>query len=543
MNEAAPAPVPLTPVIGGQRLPSVIWLVPVIAAAVGLWLVVHTWLEQGPTITIRFAGAEGIEAGKTKIRYKEVEIGNVNAIAISPDRKSVVVTAQLSKDASDLLTRDSKFFVVRPRISGGTVSGLSTLLSGAYIAIEPGSTGEASKDFIGLEVPLVVTGGAPGREFVLHAQELGSLDYGTPVFYRRVNVGQVTRYSIQPDGQGIEIGVFIDAPYDRFVTTNTHFWHASGVDISIDANGLRVSTESVASIVEGGIAFQDLPDLPPAQEPAPAASSFMLYADRAQALRLPDRHRQPFSMYFPESLRGLSIGAPVDFRGIVIGEVKSLGVEYGKGFSRIRFPVEVDVYPDRLWSRSRDGGPAGPDSEAQSRTIIDQLVAHGMRGQLRAASLLTGQLYIALDFFPDAVAASVDWSRTPPIVPTLAGGLGEIQDTVGRIAKKIDRIPVERLSEELSQALMSLDAMLKGSQALIGQVDSRVAPQATRTLAEAEKTLKEANAVLTERAPIEKNVQEALKQVAQSARALELLADYLERHPESLIRGKPEDPR
>jgi len=543
MNEAAPTPVLLTPAIGRQRLPSVIWLVPMIAAAVGLWLVVHTWLEQGPTVTIRFASAEGIEAGKSKIRYKEVEIGNVKAIAISPDRKSVVVTAQLSKDARDLLTRDSKFFVVRPRISGGTVSGLSTLLSGAYIAIEPGSASGPSKDFIGLEVPPVVRGGVPGREFVLHAQELGSLDYGTPVFYRRVNVGHVTRYSIQPDGQGIEIGVFIDAPYDRFVTTNTHFWHASGLDISIDANGLKVSTESLAAIIEGGVAFEDLPDLPPAREPAPAGTSFTLYADRTQALRLPDRRRQRFSMYFPESLRGLSVGAPVDFRGIVIGEVKALGVEYEKGFSRIRFPVEVDVYPDRLWSRSRDGGPAGEDSEAQNRMIIDQLVAHGTRGQLRTASLLTGQLYIALDFLPDAAAASVDWSRTPPVVPTLPGGLGEIQDTVGRIAKKIDRIPIEQLSDELSRALVSLDATLKGSQALIGQVDSRVAPQATRTLAEAEKTLEEAHAVLTKGAPIEKDAQEALKQVAQSARALELLADYLERHPESLIRGKPEDPR
>jgi paraquat-inducible protein B len=543
MNKAAPTPVLMSPAIGRRRLPSLIWLVPVIAAAVGLWLVVHTWLEQGPTITIRFASGEGIEAGKTKIRYKEVDIGNVRAIAISPDRKSVVVTAQLSKDARDLLTRDSKFFVVRPRISGGTVSGLSTLLSGAYIAIEPGSADEPSKDFIGLDVPRVVRGGVPGREFVLHAQELGSLDYGTPVFYRRVNVGRVTRYSIQPDGRGIEIGVFIDAPYDRFVTANTHFWHASGLNVSIDANGLKVSTESLAAIIEGGVAFEDLPDLPPTREPAAAGSSFTLYADRTQALRLPDRYRERFSMYFPESLRGLSVGAPVDFRGIVIGEVKSVGVEYEKGFSRIRFPVEVDVYPERLWSRSRSGQPAAAYSEGQDRIIVDQLIAHGMRAQLRTASLLTGQLYIAMDFFPDAAAASVDWSRTPPVVPSQPGGLGEIQDTVGRIAKKIDRIPVERLSDELSRALVSLDTTLKGTQALVGQLDSQVAPQATRTLAEAQKTLKEADAVLAEGAPIEKDVREALRQVAQSARALTLLADYLERHPESVIRGKPEDPR
>jgi len=537
-------PAPLLPaaVIERRRLPSVIWLVPVVAACVGLWLVAHTWLEQGPAITIRFSSAEGIEIGKTRIRYKAVDIGEVKAIAISNDRKAVVVSAQLTKDARDLLMQDSKFFVVRPRISGGTVSGLSTLLSGAYIAIEPGSSKEASNSFIGLEKPPEVTSDMQGHEFILHGEQLGSLDYGTPVFYRRVNVGHVTKFSLDTDGLGVEVRVFVDAPYDRFVTSNTRFWQASGVDVSIDANGLKVSTESLASIIEGGIAFQDLADLP-SQGPAPAGASFTLYADRAQALRPPDPHLERFALYFPESLRGLSVGAPVDFRGIVIGEVKSLGVEYEQAASLIRFPVTINVYPERLRSRSSDGSFLGPYNQANSRAIIDRLVAHGMRGQLRTGNLLTGQLYIALDFFPDASKAPVEWSRALPVLPTTPGGLTEIQDAVGRIARKLDRVPVEQLSEQLSRALVSLDAALKGSQKLIGQLESQVAPQATRTLGEAEQALRAANAVLAEDAPLQKDVQQALKQVAQSARALAMLADYLERHPESLIRGKAEDAR
>jgi paraquat-inducible protein B len=525
-----------------RRLPSLIWLVPLIAAFAGLWLVAHTWLEQGPAITIRFANAEGIEVGKTKIRYKNVEIGNVKAISISTDRKAVVVSAQLSKDVRDLLSRDSKFFVVRPRISGGTVSGLSTILSGPYIALEPGSAKQMSDGFVGLEVPPVVTDDVPGREFVLHAEDIGSIDYGTPIFYRHVSVGHVTRYSIQADGQGVEVGIFVDSPYERFVTPNTRFWRASGVDVSIDANGLKVSTESLAAILEGGVAFQDLPDLPSAEGPAPAGSSFSLYADRTQALRPPDQHKERFSMYFPESLRGLSVGAPVDFRGIVIGEVKSLGVEYEKGGS-IRFPVTVDIYPDRVRSRSLNGEASKAFSEAQSRAIIDQLVAHGLRGQLRIGNLLSGQLYIALDFFPDRTKASVDWSRAPAVIPTLPSELGEIQDTVGRIAKKLDRVPIDQLSGDLSRALVSLDATLKTSRALISQLDSQVAPQAARTLGEAERALASANAVLADDAPLQQDLRNALKQVAQSARALAVLSDYLERHPESLIRGKPEDAR
>ena len=530
-------------VVDARRFPSLVWLVPIVAALIGLWLVLNTWLEQGPTISIRFASAEGIEAGKTKIRYKEVDIGDVKAIALSDDRKAAVVSAQLIKSARDLLAQDSKFFVVRPRISGGTVSGLGTLLSGAYIGIDPGSSQESSKSFVGLESPPLVTGDAPGREFNLHGEEIGSLDYGTPVFYRHINVGHVTRYSLDPKGSSVEVGVFINAPYDRFVTSNTRFWHASGVDLTLDVNGLKVTTESLAALVEGGVAFQDLPDQPSPAEAAPPGTLFTLYPDRTQALRLPDQHGERFVMYFPESLRGLNVGAPVDFHGIVIGEVRSLGVEYENGGGFIRFPVEVDVYPDRLRSRVRNGSAPRSYSPAQNKLIVDRLVAHGMRGELKTSSLLTGQLYIAMDFYPDVASASVDWSRTPPVVPTVAASLSKIQDTVGRIASKLDRVPIDRLSAQLSQTLTSVDATLKSSRQLIGQLDSEVAPQATRTFNEAEQALRSANAVLAQDAPLQKDAQTALRQVAQSARALAALADYLERHPEALIRGKPEDPR
>jgi len=502
-----------------------------------------TWLEKGPTITIRFGTAEGIEAGKTKIRYKEVDIGDVRAIGLSDDRKSVVVSAQLIKSARDLLAQDSKFFVVRPRISGGTVSGLSTLLSGAYIGIDPGSAHETSKSFVGLENPPVVTGDVPGREFNLHGEEIGSLDYGTPVFYRHINVGHVTRYSLDPNGTSVDVGVFVNAPYDRFVSSKTRFWHASGVDLSVDANGVKLSTESLASLVEGGVAFQDLPDLPSAGEPVSSATSFTLYPNRAQALRLPDQHGQRFVMYFPESVRGLNLGAPVDFRGIVIGEVRSLDVEYESGGGFIRFPVEIEVFPDRLRSRVRNGSAPRSYSRPQTKLIVDGLVAHGMRGELKTGNFLTGPLYIALDFYPEAARAAVDWSRDPPVVPTVPGGLGKIQDAVSRIASKLDKVPLDRMSAELSQTLLSVDETLKSSRQLIGQLDSQVAPQATRTFNEAEQALRSANAVLGQDAPLQRDVQDALKQVAESARALAVLADYLERHPESLLRGEAKDPR
>lgn len=530
------------PSVVRRRLPSLIWFVPAIAAAVGLWLVVHAWLQQGPEITIRFASAGGVEAGKTKIRYKEVDIGMVQAVAISDDRKGVRISAQLNKQVRDLLAADSKFFIVRPRIAGGTVSGLSTLFSGPYIAIEPGAAPETSESFVGLESPPVITNDVPGREFVLRGEDKGSLDFGTPIYYRRVEVGHVTRYALEPDGQGVQVGIFVIAPYDRFVTANSRFWHASGVDLSLDANGLNVSTQSLVSIVEGGIAFQDLSDVSPVSDPAPAGSSFALYSNRAQALQPPDTHRERYVMHFTGSLRGLQVGAPVDLRGIVIGEVRSLGVEYEHGGSMLRFPVTVDVYPDRLRSRSANG-QLPQASGAQTRLILNQLIANGLRGQLRMSNLLTGQLYIAMDFFPDAPKASVDWSKAPPVIPTRPGGPGEFQDALARFADKIDRIPVDQLATRLSDALMSLDQTLRDTRKLVDHLDTDVAPQATRTLTEAERTLKAAGSVLSEDAPLQQDLQRALKAVTESAQSLAVLSDYLERHPESLLRGKAEDQR
>jgi len=535
-----PTPVPPPVTVRARRLPSMIWLVPLVAALIGLWLVAYDWIEQGPIITIEFATAEGIELGKTKIRYKEVDIGDVKSIVLTDDRRGVIVAAQLIKSARDLLASDSRFFVVRPRISGGTVSGLNTLLSGAYIGIDPGTSKETSKTFVGLEKPPIVTGDVPGREFKLHGDEIGSLDYGTPVYYRHVNVGHVTRYALNSKGSGVDVDIFVDAPYDRFVTANSRFWHASGVDLSLDSNGVRLTTESLVAMVEGGVAFQDLPDQPAASGPAPGGASFTLYASRSQALRLPDQRGERFVMYFPESLRGLNVGAPVDFHGIVIGEVLSVDVEYLGGGGVIRFPVQIEVYPDRLRSRVHDGSAPRGFAAAVNRQIVDRLVAHGMRGELKTGNLLTGQLYVALDFHPDDVHATVDWNRDPPVVPTIAGSLTRIQDTIGRFADKLDRVPVEKLSAQLSQALESLDATMKTSRDLIGHLDSDLAPQATRTLKQAEAALQSANAVLAQDAPLQHDLQAAMQQVAQSARALAVLADYLERHPEALLRGKPE---
>jgi paraquat-inducible protein B len=356
-----------------------VWLVPLVAVLIGGWLAVQAVLQKGPIITISFKTGEGIEAGKTKIKYKDVDIGLVKSVALSKDRSGVVATAELAKDATSLLVDDTRFWVVRPRISGGTVSGLGTLLSGSYIGTDVGTQAKSRRDFVGLEVPPVFAKDVPGREFLLKSEDMGSLDIGTPVFFRRLQVGQISSYNLDADGNGVTLRVFINAPYDKYVHADTRFWHASGVDLSLDTSGVKVITQSMVAILIGGVAFQSPDDA--ANEPAAEANTqFNLFHDRAEAMKRHDRIVETYTLSFKESsVRGLTIGAPVDFRGIVVGEVTGIYTRFNREKGEFSIPVEVQIYPERFTSRYESGVKGGRLTN-NPRAFAEWLVEHGFRG-------------------------------------------------------------------------------------------------------------------------------------------------------------------
>jgi paraquat-inducible protein B len=536
LPEAVPDP-------GRRRHLPLVWILPALVIVVGVFVVIQQNLAQGPGIDIYFLDADGLEANKTKIRYKEVDIGDVTNIHVAKDRKKVVVSARIHRDASEYLVEDTRFWVVRPRFTGGGVSGLGTLVSGAYISVDVGRSSTTRRSFDGLEVPPIVTSGLPGREFVLHADDIGSLSVGSTVFYRHIAAGQVVAYSLDPGGASVTIKVFIYEPYDTYVTPSTRFWQASGIDMSIDSDGIKLRTESLSSIVEGGIAFQAMPNAGPAPT-VPADTAFALYTDRERAMRQSDTEVRTFTMFFGGSLRGLSVGAPVDLHGITIGEVKSLSVEYEGDAGALRFPVEVDIFPQRIRGKNRHTDhPSTVDetSDGASRRLIDSLVAHGMRAELKTGSLLTGQKYVALDFHTEVPPDHVGWDAHPAIFPTTSGALDEIQDSIGSIAKKLDKVPFDRISARLIATMATLDETLKDADRLILQVDGTIAPQLSATLKEAQGAMKNAKDVLAQDAPLQSDLRTTLLQLSRAAKSLSALVDYLERHPESLLRGKPED--
>ncbi|CAE6817615.1 Intermembrane transport protein PqiB [Paraburkholderia nemoris] len=510
----------------------IVWLVPIVAVLIGGWLAVKAVLEQGPTITISFATGEGLEAGKTKIKFKNVDVGVVKSVTLSRDHRSVVATAELVKDASGMLVDDTRFWVVRPRISGGTVSGISTLLSGSFIGMDLGASTKSRRDYVGLESPPVFASGVPGREFVLKSEDMGSLDIGSPIFYRRLQVGQVTSYQLDADGKGVTLRVFINAPYDKYVQGDTRFWHASGVDVSLGTEGVKINTQSVVAILIGGLAFQT-PDETADQPEAVVRTEFTLFHDRAEAMKRHDRIVDTYVFNFSDSVRGLTVGAPVDFRGIVVGEVTAIYTRFDPATKQFSIPVEVHYYPERFTSRYKSDGAGGRLAQ-NPRQMADWMVAHGMRAQLRTGNLLTGQLYIALDFFPAAPKAEVNWNANPPEIPTVPGGLQSLQDSVTSLVAKLNKIPFEGLGKDAQKTLADADSLLK-------QLRTEVMPQARDTLAAAQTALDSANGALQPNSQLQQGTTDAMRELARTAAAFRTLADYLERHPEALIRGKQGD--
>ena len=509
-----------------------IWLVPIIAVLIGGWLAVKAVIEKGPTITISFQTGEGLEAGKTKIKFKDVDIGLVKSVTLAPDSKRVVVTAEIAKDAGRLLVDNTRFWVVRPRISGGSVSGLGTLLSGSYIATDAGSATATRHDFVGLEVPPAFASDIPGREFTLKSEDVGSLDVGSPVYFRRLQVGEITAFDLDSDGRGVTLKVFVNAPYDRFVQQGTRFWHASGVDVSLDTSGLRVNTQSIVSILIGGIAFET-PEDSTAQPAAAANTTFALFHDRAMALKRQDRVVHHYIVSFTDTVRGLAVGAPVEFRGIVVGEVTGIYTRYDPVTRKFSIPVAINFYPERFTSRYRSGSGGGAVSE-NPREVGDFLVEQGLRMQLRTGNLLTGQLYIALDFFPNAPKAKINWSESPPEFPSIQGDLQSLQQSLTRVVAKLNSVPIEAIGQNTKD-------MLRNATSLLTRLDAEIVPQARDTLVSARTTLDSANTTLGPDSALQQNTADAMKELARTAAALRSLADYLERHPEALIRGKSEE--
>ena len=538
--------------ITSSRWPSVVWLIPIVAAAIGAWLIYTTLSEQGPRITIILKSAEGLEAGKTFVKYKQVNVGLVESVELADDPSKgfrVNVTVEMHKKAGPYLTESTRFWVVVPRLTLQGVSGLGTLVSGAYIEMDPGKGGALKRAFVGLDEPPAIESDIPGTRFTLTTTRHGSYSTGSPVYYRGIEVGEVLRKGFADDRQTINVEIFVRAPQDKLVHDNSQFWDVSGITMSVGADGMELNTESFRSILLGGVAF-DTPETAADGLPSKAGTRFKLYSSKKEIKEAAYTETARYIAYFHSSARGLAIGAPVELRGIKIGEVVDVRLQYDTAANDFRVLVLMSVEAQR--ADIVHGKIA--QSEEQKKKRITDLIDRGLRAQLAVGSLLTGQLLISLDFHPDTPAKFFGQDGPHQEIPTIPTNLEELTASITELAKKLSKLPLKKLGDglvrtvdgadrlinapELQEAVVGLNSTMKRLDSLAKKLDKRLAPETIALVADARAALQSVNTIVSERSALRYDLAAVLRELAAAARSIRSLAAYLERNPNALIYGK-----
>ena len=492
------------PVVKPTRRLSPIWIIPIVAAVLGAWLAWQYYASRGPAITVRFETADGIAAGKTPIMCRSVNVGTVENVSLTNDLKGVIVTMQMTAEATRLLTEDTQIWVVRPRYGAGGISGLSTLVSGSYIELAPGVSQTARREFVGLEQPPVTPQGVPGVHVTLITDVAGGIAPGTAITYKGLAAGRIETRIFHPENGKVEFRAFISAEFAPLVRTNTKFWNASGIDVQVGANGLQLRTGTLESLLMGGVTFGQ-GDGAPSGPPAPDGATFALYGSFEDTKKFSMRSSVPYLLLFTGSARGLSEGAPVEFRGIRIGTVNGVSFRYLPNDPERRVPVLIQLDPSFITDLPSE------TTEAAENFIADA-VSNGMRASLKTGNLLTGQMYVDLDFQKDAPAATVAEVDGYRLIPTTSGGLGALQDKATALLDKLAALPLDDTVRNATAALDAVKTMSETLSKTAGgfNADSPVYRQLTATLRELDETL----------------------------RSVKTLADTLEQKPNSLIFGK-----
>ena len=430
---------------------SLVWLIPLVALLIGAWLAFKTISEAGPTITITFKDPGGLEAGKTKIKYKDVEVGVVKTVKLSEDLSKVILTATLEKSVESHLGEGTKFWVVEPRFGLSGVSGLDTLIAGHYIEVEF-TQGKLKREFVGLEHAPKVSADTPGRRFTLLADNAGSLAEGTRIYFRDIQVGKVVDVILADDRSNVEVDIFVDVPYDRLIRDNTRFWQTSGIDVSMGAQGVNVKVGSLLSLLGGGITFETPSLNDPNNPPSKPGTQFTLYRDFASIAEGSYVHKINMMMNFDDSVRGLNVGAPVELRGIQVGKVTEVRFKFDVDTTKLRIPVFIEIDIDRILPQGeikRLLNAASPERAAGRLPALETMVDHGLRARLKNGNLLTGQLYVDLDFYKDTPPMKLAYGGEMPELPTLPSVTQEFMNDATEIMAKLKRLPLDKIGDEL----------------------------------------------------------------------------------------------
>lgn len=453
-----------------------VWLVPIVAILVGGWMVYYQWVNQGPLITIELHSAAGIEVNKTPIKVRDLDVGQVKKIELKPDLDGVIVTARIDASASHLLTENTDFWLVAPRISFSEVSGLNTLLSGSYIAMSADDSGEDKYDFVALDRPPVTPSGTPGLHLTLKSDDEYAYKSGDPIIYKGFKVGEFEDSQFNIEERVVYYTAFIEAPYHRLITTNTRFWNVSGVKLHLTSGGVKIETGSLETLLANGVTF-GVPDGVDLGQPASQNALYSVFEDAAEAANARYKLAAQYLLLLDESVRGLTVGAPVEYRGIEIGEVDSINrLEEAQGNileEGYPIPVVINVYPGKVHRQ---------DSQEGLRFVQETMrswINKDLRASLRMGNILTGGLYVDLQHIRGTKPSNVESMYGYEVIPTVSNEFTQLTQKADAILDKLNRLPLDELVgdvrgvvNDLKSAANSVNTTSDDFDTLIADIDA-----------------------------------------------------------------------
>ena len=529
-----------TPVRASRFSP--IWIIPIVAVLIGGWLIIDNYRNTGPLITLTMSTAEGIEAGKTKIKTRNVDVGLVEEVKLSEDLSHTLVMARINHDAEEILVEGSSFWVVKPRVSREGISGIGTVLSGAYIQMQPGKSNQQKREFEVLEQPPVALDGAEGIRVKLISQLGNSLRTGDPVTYQGYTVGRVETAEFDKDTQQVSHQLFIESPYDVLVTANTRFWAAKGINLDLSSEGFEVNIASLEALVSGGVTFGELEELPETSATENPDRTYQLFPDEESARQGLYSDYLEYVLLVEDTVRGLTEGAPVEFRGIRVGTVSKVPWRFTSPERPRResfaIPVLIRIEPQRL------GGSEIIDLE-EWRDRLDDMVKHnGLRASLKSGNLLTGALFVDLNFQSDNVVASTTENfEDRPVIPTTSTGLARIEQKVANLLDKLNALQVEPILQGMDDNMQQSETMLREIRELTDSVNQLINdPQTQNVPANINQTLTELRETIKGLSPDSAAYQElnrSLQSLQKLMRDLQPFAKTLSEQPNALIFNPP----
>ncbi len=522
------------------RSVSPVWIVPLVALSIAIWMAVQARLERGTTIHITFPHASDIIAGQTLIKLKDVEIGTVKSVRLSSDLRNVIVKAEIDRSVSSYLSENTRFWVVTPRISATGVSNLGTLISGVYIVMDPGEKGSYTNKFSGLKQQPAFVSDEPGTQYVLQAQELGSLDIGSPIYFRQIRVGEVTGYKLSESSDSVDINMFVKSPHDKLIQTRSRFWNVSGFGVTINADGMKARMASLASLINGGVAFDNAANYEKS-ELADSGHRFYLHPDRESVLEGRFDIEYFYVLKFSGSVRGLTVGAPVEFRGIKIGEVVDVELASSEN-SEKSLHVYISMEPQRL-------DPKSSPTREQVDENIANMVKQGLRAQMKTASLITGSRFIDLVFSEDQQAEALIKGENFSEIPTVDDSMDLMTKQMSDIVDSLSQVPFDKIGKDLSESMASLNSILAtlSEKNTAAKMDGAVAnmedtlASANKALIQLSTTMESIDHAIAPDSEFKYEMTEMMKSVGDAAQAMELLMNELNRHPNALISGAKKD--